>query len=98
MHVRPDDGDVTIALEGRRAGEQLVEDAPERVDVRAMVWVRARLDLLGGDVVDGADELTGLRQPALRAGVPREAEVGEVAVVAPAALDDEHIPRLDVSV
>src|SRR3712207_9566095 len=41
----------------------------------------AALDLLGRAVVDRAEELSRLREAALRVGLAREAEVGEVRAV-----------------
>ena len=58
VHVRPQERDVGRAREGRLPGQALVEDAAERVDVRALVDGVAR-DLLGGDVLERADELAG---------------------------------------
>ena len=82
------------------AGQALEEHAAERVLVAATVGLGA-LDLLGRDVVDGADE--GARRSELdrRGGVLRQSEVGEVAVLGDArraSLGDEDVPGLDVAV
>ena len=62
-----------LAGEGRLAREALVEDRPERVDVRAPVE-GPRRDLFRAEVHDGPDERPGLREPVL-ARREREAEV-----------------------
>ena len=62
------------------AGQALEEDARERVLVAATVGLGA-LDLLGRDVVDGADEGAGRGELDRRGGVLRQPEVGEVAVL-----------------
>ena len=64
---------LNVPGERRLADEALVEDDPERVDVRAAVE-RARGHLLGGEVGDGADQGAGLGEPGLRGRV-RETEV-----------------------
>src|SRR5947199_139597 len=79
LHVGPDLGRLGVARVGDVAGERLVEDATERVDVGAGVDLLA-LELLGRDVVERADEHAGLRETALRSLVLREPEVGEICV------------------
>ena len=59
--VRVDHRDVGVARERQLAGQAVVEQAAERVDVGARVDPAA-LDLLGRDVVDRADHVAGLRQ------------------------------------
>src|SRR5262249_48363384 len=80
FHVRPDDRGVHVLGEGDPAGQALIQHAPQRVDVGAAID-RAALDLLRRDVVDGAHELAGGRQPAARGGVLGDPEVGQVDVV-----------------
>ena len=96
VHVRPEQGDVGRPRERRLPGQALVEDAGERVDVRARVDVVAR-DLLGRDVLERADDVTGSRDAAERAGPLREAEVGEVAVLLARGDGDQDVRRLDVA-
>ena len=81
-----------VAQERRSAGERREQHAAERVHVRAGV-VRAGVELLRGHVVDGAEEVAGGRQPRVRAGEAREAEVGQVRVV----VAEEHVGGLDVA-
>ena len=54
------DLDRRLAVERHRAGEQLVEQDPGRVEVGALVDRRAAR-LLGGEVLGGADDRAGLR-------------------------------------
>lgn len=74
------------------AGQHLVQHHAAGVDVRPGVG-RALLDLLGGQVGDGAQD--GAR--AVRLGVhgPDEAEVGDLD---PAVVPDQHVLRLHVAV
>jgi hypothetical protein len=95
--VCPEQGDVGRTREGRLPGQALVENAAQRVDVRALVEGVAR-DLLGGDVLERADDLSRDRDPGKRARALRQAEVAEVAVLAPGGLGDEHVRGLDVAV
>ena len=81
MHVRPEERDVGRARERRLPGQALVEDAAERVHVRALVERVAR-DLLGRDVLERAHDLARDRDSRERARALREAEVSEVAVLA----------------
>ena len=85
---------IGLALVGLRAGEALVRDACEAVDVRARIDQRAPLDLLGRGVVDGADEIAGRRQAPVRLRALREAEVGQEDVVAGG---DQDVAGLDVA-
>jgi hypothetical protein len=101
--VGPQQCGVVVPAEGELSGQALVQDAAQGVDVRAVAH-RLALDLLGGDIVDGAEEVSGARQPTrqLRRSLG-EAEVGEVHVAAaggPRALlvGDEDVARLDVTV
>src|SRR6516162_6526247 len=56
LHVCPDDCRIDVFGKGNPAGKALVKHAGQRVDVGAAIdW--AVLDLLGGNVVDGAHEL-----------------------------------------
>ena len=106
-HVAPDVGDprrwilqvrnhelqLGLALVGPCAGETLVGDAGEAVDVRARVEQRAPLDLLGCRIVDGADEVARSRQALVRLRALRETEVGQEDVV---ARRDQDVAGLDV--
>ena len=58
VHVCPEKRDVRCPRERRLPGQAFVEDAAERVDVRALVQGVAR-DLLGGDVLECADDVAG---------------------------------------
>jgi len=87
---------VVAGRERRVAGQELEQHAAERVDVRARVDAVAA-DLLGGDVVEGADEGTGRGHPGRCLDLAREPEVGQVDVLAGAALDQD-VARLDVAV
>jgi hypothetical protein len=100
--VGEDDFDVGGALERDRAGEAVEQDAAQGVDVGAAVE-GAALDLLGGDVGDGAHELVGGGEGGLRllgAHLLDEAEVAQVAVAVGArrARGEEDVGRLDVAV
>ena len=98
LDVGPDGGDVGVAREGGGAGEQLVEEAGERVDVGGGGGLAA-LDRLGREVVDGAEQLAGLGQPGrLGGGGLGDAEVGQVGVLAVLLCHQEHVGGLDVSV
>jgi hypothetical protein len=97
--VRVEDGDLAVALERKLPGEALIEDAAERVDVGPAVE-RAALDLLGGRVVEGSDEMPGAREPRARCRVLRDAEVGQIDVVGAVGVDpggDDDVARLDVA-
>ena len=72
--------------------EALVEDAGERVLIRAAVR-RRTLDLFRSEVVERAHELAPLSRAA-SGGVLAEAEVAEIGV--PAAVDQD-VPGLDVT-
>ena len=67
--------------ERRPAGQALVEQAAERVEVGAAVHLLAA-DLLRGDVVDRAERLGRAERRARLAQAPGEAEVGQVGVPA----------------
>ena len=75
--VRPELGDVAVLRVGDLAGQHLVEDAAQRVDVRAPVD-RVALDLLGGDVVGRPHPEARSRQPSRRPGTLGQPEVGQV--------------------
>ncbi len=62
MHMRPEERDVGRAGEGRLPGQALVEDAAERVEIGLRFHVAAG-DLLGGDVLERADDVTGAEMP-----------------------------------
>ena len=71
---------LALARERHLAGQQLEEQAAERVDVDPGVD-RPAGDLLGRDVVEGADEAAGLGQAGLGGDVAGDAEVGDVGVL-----------------
>ena len=100
LQVRPHHADLLVAREGQVAGQALEEHAGQRVLVAATGGLGA-LDLLGSDVVDGADEGPGGRELDGRGGVLRQAEVGQVAVLGPVGAGvarDEDVAGLDVAV
>ena len=76
----------------RPAGEAVVEQRPERVDVGAAVE-RVALRLLGRDVVAGSEHPPGIRQRR-RVVDARDAEVGQLGV---AVRGQQHVVRLDVA-
>ena len=79
MYVCPEEGDVGRPREGGLPGQALVEDAAERIDVGPPVQGVAR-DLLGGDVLERADDVAGSGHAAQGGRPLGEAEIGEVAV------------------
>lgn len=91
--------DALVARERHSAGQQLVEHAAEGIYVAAAVDRRAA-NLLGGDVVERADEAAG-RGHAAGAEVGHalgQSEVGQVEVLVGELAGDEHVRRLDVPV
>ena len=92
--MRPQHGDGRTARKGGLAGEAFVEDAAEGVLVGTAVD-RLALDMLGGHVVDRADELARGGQPGDGARLLGEAEVGQVDVI---LLGEQDVGRLDVAV
>src|SRR5262249_23472340 len=64
------------AREGGPAGETLVEDGAQAVDVGGGAKPLPRPRLLGGHVGGGADDGAGLRQPAVALDGPGQPEVG----------------------
>ena len=93
IHVRPQRRELVLAPVRGPAGEGLEQDAAERVDVGARSD-RHSLDLLRCRVVDRAHPRAGARQPADRAGVLRQAEVGQIYVV---LAGQQDVGRLDVA-
>ena len=79
VKVGMQNGHLGRPVEGRRAGETLVRDARQRVQIGATV-LHASLDLLGRGVLDTADEAARAREPG-SFSVLRDAEVGEVHMV-----------------
>ena len=75
------DGLGRVPLERRLAGQALEEDAAERVDV-ATGADGFPLDLLWGEVVDGAEVLRILRQRCSRGELLPQAEAEEEDVLA----------------
>ncbi len=92
-HVLHRDGHLRVGLEGRLAGEHLVQDDAERVDVRlARDLVAQRL--LGRHVVGRAQHASGGGEP-LRLERPCDSEVRDLG--APVGVD-QHVLRLHVPV
>ncbi len=87
------DADLGLGLERDLAGQHLVEQDPERVDVGAGVDLPAHR-LLGGDVVGGAEDPAG-RGQAVRLEREGDPEVGDLG---PALGVDEDVLGLDVAV
>ncbi len=85
--------DLVLPVEGDVAGEHLVEDDAERVDVRLAVDGVAE-GLLRGDVVRRAED-AAVSGEALLVQRARDAEVGDLGH---ALLVDEDVLRLDVAV
>ena len=81
---------VLLVREG--PGQALVEDAAERVHVRAPVD-RLPLDLLGRRVVHCPDEEAGAGEAAAALSVLRDPEVGQVRVLEARLLGDQHVRR-----
>ena len=90
------DGHEVLALEGRLAGEALVEDAAEREDVRARVDVRSAVRLLRRHVRGRADHGAARRGP-LRVGERGQAEVDDLGLPQRAA-GEEDVARLEIAV
>jgi hypothetical protein len=97
VQVREHDRELAVSLVGPLAGQALEEDAAERVDIRATVD-RPAPNLLGGDVVDRADEASVARQAADRRDVPREPEVADVGALLARCARHEDVAGLHVSV
>ena len=74
--------------------KKLVQDHPERVDVRARVHLLA-FDLLGRHVRGSADHAAGRRQTVLVVDELGDAEVEDLGF---AAIGDEDVVRLQVAV
>ena len=99
LEVREYDRDLRVAPERRLPDETLVEHAAERVDVRAPVDLLPG-DLLGGDVVDRAQQVAVVADPGLLGDPLREAEVRQVDVVGavgPGARVEQHVGGLHVA-
>ncbi len=89
------DRDRGVAGEGRPSGQQLIQQAPGRVQVAAGIDPLAPC-LLGGQVLRGADDLGRLRHRGLRvADGPGDAEVHHLDVPGPG---QHHVAGLDVPV
>ena len=92
VHVGHGQGDVGGGLERAPAGEQLVEDHPEGVDVGGRGG-RVAEDAFGGQVGGGAEQVAG-GEGGL-AGRRGDAEVEHLDL---AVRGQEHVARLDVAV
>ena len=101
LDVGEEHGHVAVARVGHRACQALVEHAPERVHVGALVGL-APLHLLRGHVVDGAEELPGVGQARARDLVLHEPEVSQICVVDRLAVGSrplgQDVGGLDVAV
>src|ERR671923_4636 len=84
-----------VARERELPGQQLVEDDPDRVDVRPLVDVRAAR-LLWREVLRGADDRAGLRHLTRRRA--RDPEVRHLPLDLGAVLRQQDIVGLDVPV
>ena len=96
----PHDSQALIPPERRRARQHLERRARQRVGVRAAVH-RAALDLLGGQVVQGAEHLPGQGEVGGRLRGLADAEVRQVRVIFRAVLGqaaEQHVGRLHVPV
>jgi len=101
LHGRVDDRHVAVAREGRTPGQALVEDRPEREDIRGRSDVLRVLELLGRHVAERAASHAGLRERdgrarsrSLAVEVLREAEVRDERHVVVA---EEDVRRLEVA-
>ena len=90
--VRPQQRRLARLLERHLAGQALVGDGGERVDVALAPCLA--LDLLGRDVVERAEELPAARV----AGVPHRLGQPEVGQIRPVGEVDEDVLGLDVAV
>ena len=91
--------EVRVTPERRLPDETLVEHAAERVHVGAPVDLLPG-DLLGGDVVDGAQQVAVVADSGLLGDPSREAEVRQVDVVGavrPGPRVDKHVGWLHVA-
>ena len=99
FEVREHDREVRVTPERRLPDETLVEHAAERVDVRPPVDLLTG-DLLGGDVVDGAQQVAVVADSGLLGDPLREAEVRQVDVVGAVgagARVEQHVGGLHVA-
>ncbi len=93
------DRDVRVTPERRLPDETLVENAAERVHVRASVDLLPR-DLLWGDVVDRAHEMTVVADSGLLGDPSRYAEVRQIDVIGAVwagARVEQHVGGLHVA-
>ncbi len=95
--MREDDRQLTLALEGPRAGDTLEEHAAEGIDIRTPVDPTTR-DLLGRDVVDRSDEAPVAGEAAHRRDVAGESEVADVQVLRFVQPRHEQVAGLHVAV
>ena len=93
--MRPEDGQLGGALEGRLPGQTLVEHAAERVLVGSAIH-RTAFDLFRRDIGGRPDRERVLTRGAADVGeAPRETEVSQIDVP---VLVEEHVRGLDVTV
>ena len=72
--MRPKQGDFALVQEGRPAGQALVQNATERVQVGPPVQLRA-LGLFGSNVGERAQKLTGRGQTRERVDLLGQPEI-----------------------
>ena len=96
MHVGEQRRHRVVALIRDPSGEHLVEDAAERVDVRARVGATAGY-LLGRHVVDGSDHRSLHGQPGDGVELLGQAEVGQIRVLLAVLDRDQDVGGLDVA-
>ena len=95
LDVLVHDGHVVAAVVGRLAGEHLIQDDAERVDVGALVDLLAE-DLLGRHVFRRADHVAGLGE--LRVALLLRGGDAEVHDLDQARVVDQHVGGLQVAV
>ena len=93
----PELRDVVISLERNLAGEQLVEDAAEGVDICSSVDLLAP-DLLRSHVVERSDPLASGREAAVRRSSLRQPEIRQIRVLSAAPSGHQDVRRLHVPV
>ena len=95
--MRPEDGQIGVALVGWMPGQRGEEHAAERVDVRSMVD-GAAFDGLRREIADRADDLARSRQGVARAEPLGQSEVTQVCVLSALTGRDQDVGGLDVPV
>ena len=98
MGLRP--AFVAFGLEGRLAGEHLVEESAEGVEIGATVELGGggSAPLLGGGVRDGEQRAAGASEGGAGFLGGDDAEVGDLGLPATGVAGQEDVLRLDVAV